>query len=65
MPAKRDLWLIAKMLIERDGQGALGFALAKAGILQGEGDDPGAHTWKQIVYAVDELLRPVGERTIH
>jgi hypothetical protein len=52
-----DLWLLASLLIRRDGESALSFAQSRAEACAAS-DTDAAEKWAYVAYAVAEILRP-------
>ena len=59
---ERDVWMMAKALIDEHGRGAVAHAACQVYELAQAGDPQGAGLWKRVSAAVREILRrnPVG-----
>ena len=57
MSGTRDLWLLAALLVSRDGEQAAALARTKASDRLELGDPDGAWVWRQVAGYADQWLQ--------
>lgn len=64
MPSDRDIWVSAKLYIDRHGEDAPIEAAMRADVLAEEGDYAGQRAWLRIIAAIEWLRRQPGQRPV-